>query len=99
MILKYNKRGCVIIKRKKERKMLSSVIGLMSKEGPIVKAVEVDTDGTEKEIELDMTPAKNEITKVLQGKATFVGCYGKEDIVIMCVREDQFKDDIHKENT
>mmetsp|Transcript_10288 Transcript_10288/g.26120 ORF Transcript_10288/g.26120 Transcript_10288/m.26120 type:complete len:217 (+) Transcript_10288:85-735(+) len=67
--------------------MLASVVGLMAKEGPVVKAVRMGEDGTVAEHTMDMTPRKDEITKVLRGKATFIGQYQDQGVVLLCVRD------------
>jgi len=69
--------------------MLSSMQSLMAKEGPVIKAVILGEDGEAKELTMDMTPRENTITKVLKGKATFIGQYSKQGVAVLCVREQE----------
>jgi len=67
---------------------------LMSTEGPIVKAVEIEVSGEAKELELDMTPKNDVVSLVLKGAGTFIGKYGEQGVVLLKVRDptDDHKD-------
>mmetsp|Transcript_22024 Transcript_22024/g.35381 ORF Transcript_22024/g.35381 Transcript_22024/m.35381 type:complete len:417 (-) Transcript_22024:1148-2398(-) len=66
---------------------MEAIVGLMTKVGPVVQAVVMDASGEFSEQTMDMTPAKDEITKLLQGQATFIGKFREQGVVLMCVRE------------
>ena len=44
-----------------------------------------------REINIDLSPEKNEICKILRGKATFIGQWEDELVVILKCRESAFK--------
>ncbi len=50
----------------------------------MVKSVLLSEDvGNISEVDLDISPSKNEIFKILKGSATFVGQWSEIDVVIM----------------
>eukprot|EP00948_MAST-09A_sp_MAST-9A-sp1_P001339 g1339.t1 len=69
-----------------------AVLRIMKSEGPIVKAVLVPCgkNATLKEIEIDMTPAKNHQKDVLGGPVTIIGSYNEIDVVILGRRQESF---------
>jgi hypothetical protein len=74
------------------------VKSLMSSEGPVVKAVLLEHGGTQKEINVDMTPAKNELSKLLGGSPTFVGQYTDIEAVVMARRDHDSPDSTMPKN-
>ncbi|GBG24723.1 Hypothetical Protein FCC1311_009412 [Hondaea fermentalgiana] len=75
---------------------MEAIVGLMTKVGPIVQTVLMTEAGEFEEITMDMTPAKDEITKRLQGRATFLGKFREQNVVLMTVRDPV--EDLHKVN-
>lgn len=70
---------------------------LLKSEGPVVSAVllKAGPEATVKEIQVDTTPQKQMVQKLLGGPFTFLGQYEDEGIMLMCPR-DQENDSVTK---
>mgnify|MGYP000091054266 FL=1 len=65
----------------------AEISNLMSKEGPIVKVVLLKEDGTQEELDADMSPKKSTPQQILGGSASFLGQFPELDLILMVRRE------------
>ena len=62
---------------------------LMSKEGPVVKVVVLNVDGSTSELDADMSPRKATPQDILGGAASFLGQFPQLNVIAMLRREAQ----------
>ena len=67
----------------------SEISNLMGQEGPVVKVVLLQPDGTATEMEADMSPKKATPQDLLGGAASFLGQFPQLDLIVMMRREEQ----------
>ena len=89
-------------KQKKEAAALESLQNvniqkIMESTGPVVQCVLLKADGTEEEIEVDMTPSLRRCQEILGGELTFLGQWEDLQVVIL-VSKDQSGKGIKKNN-
>jgi Family of unknown function (DUF5880) len=60
---------------------------VMQAAGPIVQGVLLSADGTSKQIEVDMTPAKREVDAILGGDLTILGQYADLDAILLVLAD------------
>jgi hypothetical protein len=61
---------------------------VLKSEGPVVTAVLLKADATIEQVQVDTTPHKQMVQKILGGPFTFLGQYEEEGTVLMCLRSD-----------
>lgn len=66
---------------------LGMLSGFMQQDGPTIQAVVLKADGSAQELEVDMSPRKNEIGQILGGSSTFLGQLETENVVVMMRRD------------
>eukprot|EP00940_MAST-03C_sp_MAST-3C-sp2_P002436 g2436.t1 len=69
---------------------------IMNSEGPVCKCVLLQTDGTAKEIDVDMTPKKQKVPEILGGRTSFVGQWDDIGVIVCCADQSTTNEDIEK---
>jgi hypothetical protein len=74
----------------------TDISNLLQSKGPIVKAVLLRSgpEATIEQVEIDTTPQKQMVCKILGGPITFLGQYEEEGIMIICLRDGDKNDKV-----
>ena len=66
-----------------------NITAMLEGVGPVVACVQVSHDGVAKEVKLDMTPKKEEVSGALGGSVTFLGQWEPLGVFLLVRREDE----------
>ena len=69
---------------------------LINSDQPTVKCVLLDVNGEAKEIDVDMTPKKQEVTKLLGGQTSFVGQWEQIGVIVCCASQRDVSENVEK---
>eukprot|EP00939_MAST-03C_sp_MAST-3C-sp1_P000101 g101.t1 len=66
---------------------------IMNSDGPVCKCVVLRTDGTAEEVDVDMTPKKQNVTNMLGGRTSFVGQWDDIGVIVCCADQNALGED------